>query len=611
MRDATPWDGFRDADDDDDDEAQAHGRGGYTDEEAQLLPFELEVDDNIAESSVPARFPSSVLKWLSGPRPPQIQRIEPYFPSFQAAPINTLDRLLPRARRAIAFVVFILLWTAAFTVPLRAALPIQDAAGQNVVNLDCVDVLWHPKNGCGLDGLDCGPFSNSSFTFRCPANCLNVKVWNPHAVGSLDVNYRPLVIGGPSKYRGDSFICGAAIHAGIISDALGGCGRVIREGRYEEFTASTANGIGSIPFDSYFPLSISLASEPSITCPSDPRRFLTIISLFFTATFSMLTTATWQFFVLFIAIFCHVSFVSDPPEATYHNTSVLPDHISKFAERILPAMFCAIVIYWICVRKVLAGLEAQCEKTILWSGGIWFGALSNYTLDWIPIQRLTSHDLGQPGAKLALSIIILLLTSIVLQQIYYFRLEGRLLRYLGIYGLFLVSILVGIVIPDLQLRIHHYILALLLLPGTAIQTRPSLLYQGILLGLFINGTARWGFASVLQTPGSLRADGAFNSLRPLVTAVISASGEIENIISFSWMAPKPFLDGISVLVNDVERFRRFFSDAGTDNFTWARPVNLSLPEYFRFAFIKDGVVLDYTKAGIWFPNGTWSMIPGQ
>ena len=57
MSDATPWVGFRDADDDDD-EAQAHGRGGYADEEAQLLPFELEVDDNIAESSVPARFPS-------------------------------------------------------------------------------------------------------------------------------------------------------------------------------------------------------------------------------------------------------------------------------------------------------------------------------------------------------------------------------------------------------------------------------------------------------------------------------------------------------------------------------------------------------------------------
>ena len=35
----------------------------------------------------------------------------------------------------------------------------------------------------------------------------------------------PLVVGGggSSPYRGDSFLCGAAIHAGVIADATGGC----------------------------------------------------------------------------------------------------------------------------------------------------------------------------------------------------------------------------------------------------------------------------------------------------------------------------------------------------------------------------------------------------
>lgn len=103
----------------------------------------------------------------------------------------------------------------------------------------------------------------------------------------------------------------------------------------------------------------------------------------------------------------------------------------------------------------------------------------------------------------------------------------------------------------LHLRIHHYILALLLLPGTAIQTRPSLLYQGLLIGLFINGVARWGLASILQTENALRGDASrYGSLLPAVT--VSPTTEA---IGFQWEIPPPPYEGISVVVNDVERYR--------------------------------------------------------
>lgn len=32
---------------------------------------------------------------------------------------------------------------------------------------------------------------------------------------------------------------------------------------------------------------------------------------------------------------------------------------------------------------------------------------------------------------------------------------------------------------------------------------------------------------------------------------------------------------------------------------------MSLPEYFRFGYVKDGLALDYSEAGIWYGNGTW------
>jgi hypothetical protein len=82
------------------------------------------------------------------------------------------------------------------------------------------------------------------------------------------------------------------------------------------------------------------------------------------------------------------------------------------------------------------------------------------------------------------------------------------------------ALLVITAVPHMNLRIHHYILALPLLPGTVLQTRPSLLCQGILVGRFINGVARWGFASIciLQTPSQLLEDVQLNTALPLIAS---------------------------------------------------------------------------------------------
>ena len=286
-------------------------------------------------------------------------------------------------------------------------------------------------------------------------------------------------------------------------------------------------------------------------------------------------------------------------------TGLLSTNLGRF----LPAAFCGFVMFrYMGVRRALAGLTAQFEKTVLWLGGCWVGALSNYTFKFIPIQRLTSHDLEQqPGAKLALVLIVLMLTCIVVQQIYFFRIEGRLPRYLGIYGLFILGILISLVLPGLNLRIHHYILGLLLLPGTSMQTRPALLYQGILIGLFINGIARWGFDSVLQTSGELQGDAQHNSALPVLFEPIINLGMSTSNITFTWSPPPSPFDGISVLVNDVERFRGY-ADEGLESdysFLWSREGSLVEPEYFRFSYMQGSQSWDYTKAGTWAPDGSW------
>ena len=128
--------------------------------------------------------------------------------------------------------------------------PILVSAVVSIYRIDIDLYLRANGNGCGLNGDLCRPFDNSSMAFRCPANCKRVEVVNPHAVGDQEINYRPLVIGGSTDkgnspedtiYRGDSFICGAAIHAGFVSDQIGGCGVVSLIGEQSNFPSIKQN----------------------------------------------------------------------------------------------------------------------------------------------------------------------------------------------------------------------------------------------------------------------------------------------------------------------------------------------------------------------------------
>ncbi|KAH6612025.1 hypothetical protein C7974DRAFT_89881 [Boeremia exigua] len=580
-------------------------------EEAQLLlREEFDFEDNDLATHHPTPKPVGFLSLLAGPQPPRPQKITPWFPAMQDAPARLLNKILPRtAHQSLFLNAVLVLWFLFFVGLLTSELPTVDGDGKHVVNLDCTDALWKRKNECGLDGVNCHPFANTSFAFRCPPKCADVRLLNPHAVGPLDVNYRPLVVGS-GVYRGDSFVCGAAIHAGIVDGGKGGCGRVRLVGEQSGFKSEEKFGIESIGFDSEFPLSFNFTSadEDGFRCSGEPRSALLAMSLLATTVLSLFSSKSKVFFPIFVVIFAHVSFVSDPPQASYRNITVLPDHLSMFAKRLLPAFFVAVVIWKTVVQRTLSGLDAPVEKTVLWLGGFWIGALSNYTFDWIPISRLTAHDLEQqPGAKLALAVIIGVILVIAVGQICYFWLEGRLLTYLGLYGLFVFGIVFCLAIPGVNLRIHHYIIGLLLLPGTSMQTRPSLVYQGILLGLFVNGIARWDFDSVLQTAAALREDGKFNSVLPMILEPAIAYSNSEGFVaSFSWKFLPAGVDGISVLVNDVERYRGFLDEKPDgDMFKWQRLPADGMDDYFRFAFIQNGRTLDYSKAGTLRVNGTW------
>jgi hypothetical protein len=338
----------------------------------------------------------------------------------------------------------------------------------------------------------------------------------------------------------------------------------------------------------------------------DPRWNLLILSTIFTALFGLLTTHPATFFApVFSILFFQTGMASDTPD--YPTYAALA---SIILGRFLPAALCAALFYQFSIRKTLAKCSAQVEKTVLWVGAAWVGALSNSTLEKIPIQRLTGHDIKQqPGAVTALVIIVLILFLIILYQCWCLRTEGRLPRFLALYALFGIGLGVLSALPGLTLRIHHYILALLLLPGTSMQTRVSLVAQGLLVGLFVNGIARWDFSPVVQTAAALRGDAQLGSRIPtILDPIINQSN-----ITFVWEAVARGWTSVTVVVNDVERFR---GTGGEANFTWTRR-DMEKPEFFRFGYVAYSpfgglAISDYTRAGTWWANGTWSkMLPGS
>lgn len=132
------------------------------------------------------------------------------------------------------------------------------------------------------------------------------------------------------------------------------------------------------------------------------------------------------------------------------------------------------------------------------------GVLYNIVTDKIPIDRLLASDIAQrPGAVVALVVVVVVLAVIILNQLRVIRKTGWLPYYVAGYIVVGLIILILALLPGFEFRLHHYFAAMLLMPLTAFPTRLSAIYQAFVLGMFLNGAAAFGLASILQTPAEV------------------------------------------------------------------------------------------------------------
>ncbi|KAK1757251.1 hypothetical protein QBC47DRAFT_451643 [Echria macrotheca] len=613
------------------------------DEEAQLLSgeefdqFEL---DEISQRSPSNRASHEPLErdvpplhWDDQPHQSRkTLKIKPLFPSVQESPIRLLDRVIPSGwERNVGLVIFLAIWTAVFALLLaREKGAVTNSEGNPVRQLVCNDSLWLPRNDCGLDGLQCRPFLNTSFSFRCPAKCAHTPEPTQHYVGPLNITSQTPVIGGPI-YRGDSYICSAAIHAGVVDNSNGGLGVVKLVGHYYGYFSSHQHGVESFAFDSHFPLSFSVSNDTTIRSSNHLRGLLLAVSLFCSITLSMFTTSPLTLFLTtFVAIFAHVALITEAPAVTGLSDTILPQLVSLCAERLLPSLSCAALIYLVCVRSALVDLRAQVEKTMYWLGMAWIGALVGPKLPELSgDSRAAMWLLYFGGILLALGF---LCTVTLLPRISPYSPGQLRFAIWGYSALFvaLAGLKLGLPFWNMELRIPGYLIALALLPMTGTQTRLSLIVQGLLLGLFLRHVASLGLESIIR-PAPLR----FSEwpLPEVVPPLIYTPESGNWTISFKWAAlsteqvTEQAVSGISVLVNDVERYRSCWADRGrpetfdysvdyedAEVFTWIKTRGGGVgktPEYFRFGFAGPaGRTVEYTEAGTWFANGSWSQGAG-
>ncbi|QLQ80595.1 hypothetical protein HG537_0D05960 [Torulaspora globosa] len=443
-----------------------------------------------------------------------------------------------------------------------------------IVSLMCNSYWnWEGKNNaCGRDASACQPFSDEEYIIRCPALCdRGGWTYSAVAVGDQRIKYRGYEIGGgPASfdidseylsypYRGDSFACSSAFHAGIISPIFGGCARLSMEGSKSSFPGSLGRyAHQSVTFDSFFPSSFSfkkLRDGVSSGCV-DLRMIIIMLNILFGLPVFYFCNGLLGYWIITIVGYGTISLALDPPRLTDpHDPTTIYELISVSVQRLLPLCF-VLYVEWKCAVKRCLEDGSPVAKVLLWYPTFWLGVMNKITFDRLPVDRLTTSDLQElAGALTAVcSIAVVILTSAIIQAYSLWK-SGRFRKYFKIY----ISIIFGIIllacIPGLNLRIHHYILGMILIPGCATRGRSAYLFQGILIGLILSGVARWDFASIVETDFALLRGEAGSSLDPPQFIF-----DAQNPHHISWTLnpniTSPMdtenINGYSLLINDFE-----------------------------------------------------------
>jgi len=424
----------------------------------------------------------------------------------------------------------------------------------SVQSVGCGDSFWN-YDGCGVNGTNCLPFESDWMAMRCDALC-----------SKYNNGWKAI---GTNVYRADSQICHAATHAGVIGQ-MGGCFLIRASGPQFFFNGSDANGVSSIPWTTYFPKSFEFKECTSTFCT--PLQLVILATfLIFGFILLLLRVPKWLFFAFIVHVgwwYIGFSGTKDSPHGDLWINFVM--------STMLPSFAFAYVMYSV-GNKAIFGPDFPIDNFLFYLLPTVILIHMNY-ITFILDFDLTPQSLSSLTLPAIICIVLLVIGAICIgiPQVYFLWKAGKLFKYLLFYLLLMITT-VFVAFPirhRFGFHFHHYMIGLLLWPITAFNSRPSALLQGILLGLFINGAARWGFGSLFDI---------YSIEGPSPPTQVFFESRLNNTVTLSW---ENICQAYSLRMNDFEVYRGIHSQAVIT----LPNTDLDLLYYFCVRCLQDGIL---------------------
>ena len=409
---------------------------------------------------------------------------------------------------------------------------------------------------CGLGAEDCLPppiqrnLSSGWTPARCPPRC----TWQPED--------KSRVWGSAPVYRPDSYLCKAAIHAGVVGAAGGGCFayREVAPAMTPGFDARSAWFVGtegpagttSRSFPSWFPRGVQFVAYEAgdaAHCEASPWGLL-VANLLLLAVWVLLGPSPAAFyFVLLEALYWYCLFALD--ETLGSGGWAEKASLTGLGTQIPFVATSAVLFHLVCRRTVPADLPRFAVDALLFYAIPAFVAVHlNLFAYVVPDVDLTVSSLAANSGNMAVGIILLVvvLAGASLQARVLFKADLLRAHVAGAAAGALVAGLVWAFGESIgyTIHVHHLLFALALLPFTKGVTRPAMIFQGALLGIFVNGAVIWGTdASMLEAIGLRvvsnhmpegRPDALWTGINSTATTV-SLAWDHATTLNCSWASP--------------------------------------------------------------------------
>jgi hypothetical protein len=438
------------------------------------------------------------------------------------------------------------------------------------------------------------------------------RAWTPIFVGKEAVQYTSFVV-GDQVYRGDSWICQAALHQGIISDDQGGCVMVeMTPSTGQVFTSANKNGITSIEFNSTYPGALTLSKPSSTYACADLTIPAQIIFSFFLALFPLLKPSKLHFYnTVTIWVFAFWGFLS--ADVTNSDTD-----ISNMMAQLLPYLAVMYSLYKLFLEEFLPDpKQYPVEMIVLFFGGLWLGLYLDFLFELLPPLPPMSFDsqmFRNPGGATVLIAVFVFIGVLVCYYLYKQRQQHQMLNLLLSYGSGFPIYFLFRHYFQLVFHLHHYISALLLIPPVMVKNRFSLVLVAVLIGWYAQGVIKYGFDSPFDTVEGARVlNGRTFGTNPVIWNVnettirqgqiswiypLNSTVNITDVYAGSTVVPtaEGAPTSYSLFLNDIEVYRgkqaNWTFTADRDRIIQPDPNTMY---YVRVAPVLGGQILDYGK----------------